>query len=231
MASAPLRPGPARNSQAGSSVSTATPGQAHRRSTTWSWPSSSLPDPVPAVNLTAELAVNGPLELLCRSSEPLAAVIAENGTIAMPAPSSEPRAATRRGIPRPEAQSHQDELRASLPALGHRSQRRGRSAVLRAGAHRRRGSRAPHGPPRPGSNPAQSGAHRCDLALDPVDQVRAIASIDEQNRTSRCEQAAHAPDLHVAAMRLAVDHGHAAGSDREVVDVRVAVPGDPAVME
>ena len=45
------------------------------------------------------------------------------------------------------------------------------------------------------------------------------------------EQTADPLDTDLAAMGLAVDHGHATGPDREMIEVGLAVTGDPSVMQ
>src|ERR1035441_816726 len=78
---------------------------------------------------------------------------------------------------------------------------------------------------------AQRGSHELDLALHARDQSSLVASSDHQDRAARAEQSTHAIDADLPAMSLGVDHGHATGSDREVVDVRVAVSGAAPVVQ
>jgi hypothetical protein len=69
------------------------------------------------------------------------------------------------------------------------------------------------------------------LALDAVDQLGLIAPADLQDRMTVGEQTADLLDTDLAAMGLAVDHGDATGSDREVIEVGLAVTGDPSVVQ
>jgi hypothetical protein len=64
----------------------------------------------------------------------------------------------------------------------------------------------------------KSAPHRFHLSVETGDELVATAPLDRQSR--RAEQRLR--DAHVAADRLGVDHEHAGGRDREVVDVAVA---------
>lgn len=77
----------------------------------------------------------------------------------------------------------------------------------------------------------QRGADVRDLFLDAGNQLGLVAAIDAEDRSSLGEEPAFpvAPDL--SAVGLGVNDGDPPGSDGDVVDVRLTVAGDAAVME
>jgi hypothetical protein len=78
---------------------------------------------------------------------------------------------------------------------------------------------------------SQNGSDKIDLTLNPSNQSRTVAAVDVQDRTSGSEQAAHPLDPDLAAMGLGIDHRNAPRSDGQVINVRFAVPRDPAIVK
>jgi hypothetical protein len=75
------------------------------------------------------------------------------------------------------------------------------------------------------------GSHGRDLTLEPVDQVGAVASVDEQQYVAWGVEAAALLDPQSSAGALCVDYGDPTGADRDVVDVRAPAAWDPAVVQ
>jgi hypothetical protein len=63
------------------------------------------------------------------------------------------------------------------------------------------------------------GSHGRDLTLEPVDQVGAVASVDQQQFLAWGEDAAALVDPQPSAGAFCFDHGDVTGADCDVVDV------------
>jgi hypothetical protein len=104
----------------------------------------------------------------------------------------------------------------------------GAAVVKPAAAHVRVAQRAEHAYASHAASiqrPGDSG----DLPLDCVELAGAVAAVDEQLLATL--KNAGRDDLYFSAAAFAVDDGHSAGADRDVVDVRAALAGDPAVVD
>jgi len=95
-------------------------------------------------------------------------------------------------------------------------------------AHEREAQRAEH-PDITDTVAPQSGSDPRDLPLERVELPRAVTAVYEQHLAALDDSGPS--ELYRGAAALAVDHRHAAGSDRDVVDVRSAAARDPAVVQ
>jgi hypothetical protein len=75
------------------------------------------------------------------------------------------------------------------------------------------------------------GSHGFDLAFEPVYELGAVASVDEQQFAAWGEEAAALLDPQSSAGALGVDYGDATGADCDVVDVRAPAAWDPPVVQ
>jgi hypothetical protein len=75
------------------------------------------------------------------------------------------------------------------------------------------------------------GSHGFDLTFEPVYELGAVASVDEQQFAAWGEEAAALLDPQSSAGALGVDYGDPTGADRDVVDVRAPAAWDPPVVQ
>jgi hypothetical protein len=69
-----------------------------------------------------------------------------------------------------------------------------------------------------------------DLALDADDQFGLVTATDPEDRATLKQETADAFDANLAPVVLRVDNGDPARSDGDMVDIRAAAAGHPAVM-
>jgi hypothetical protein len=77
----------------------------------------------------------------------------------------------------------------------------------------------------------EGGVDVGDLLLDAGDQLGLVAAVDAEDRSSLGEDPAVPVTPDPSAVGLGVDDGDVCRSDGDVVDVRLALPGDAAVVE
>ena len=83
----------------------------------------------------------------------------------------------------------------------------------------------------PAASFGDHGSHGFHLMFEPVYQLGAVASVDEQHFVAWREDSAALLDPQPSAGALGVDHGDATGADCDVVDVRAPATGDPAIVQ
>ena len=74
-------------------------------------------------------------------------------------------------------------------------------------------------------------ADRGDLLLGAGDQLRLVPAVDAKDGASLGEQAAGPVSADLAAVGLGVNDGYPAGADCDVIDIRLAVPRYPTVVQ
>ncbi|HEX3615847.1 MAG TPA: hypothetical protein VHU61_04895 [Solirubrobacteraceae bacterium] len=77
----------------------------------------------------------------------------------------------------------------------------------------------------------QRGAQKLDLAVDACDELGPVTTLDRENCVLGREEAADTLDPNLPAVVLSIDHGHATGADRDVIDVLPPRPGHETIME
>jgi len=105
-----------------------------------------------------------------------------------------------------------------------------RAAVVKeAAAHVRVAQRTAHANVARHAAAVQCVIDGCDLSLQRVELPGAVAAVDQQLLAAMYDPGAC--ELDAAAAAFGVNHGDAAGTDREVVDVRPAASGDSPVVD